>query len=143
VDKGLVGLGLFGGHAAELAEKFWGDTDGDELFGVAGGGAADATDYRSARNWSTVISAARIRARSVPVESSLCWGIDRFARKPDLVITTWLPTWPMTCQPALAKALTASLPEILASHAMRSRGGQHQTATTTGVPLDPIALTAF
>ena len=42
VDEGLVGLGLFGGHAAELAEKFWGDADGDELFGVAGGGAADA-----------------------------------------------------------------------------------------------------
>jgi hypothetical protein len=38
----LVGLGLFGGHAAELAEKFWGDADGDELFGVAGGGGADS-----------------------------------------------------------------------------------------------------
>jgi hypothetical protein len=38
----LVGLGLFGGHAAELTEEFWGDTDGDELFGVAGGGSADA-----------------------------------------------------------------------------------------------------
>ena len=42
MDQGLVGLGLFGGHAAELAEKFWGDADGDELFGVAGGGAADS-----------------------------------------------------------------------------------------------------
>lgn len=42
MDQGLVGLGLFGGHATELAEKFWGDADGDELFGVAGGGAADA-----------------------------------------------------------------------------------------------------
>jgi len=42
VDQGLVGFGLFGGHAAELAEKFRGDADGDELFGVAGGGAADA-----------------------------------------------------------------------------------------------------
>lgn len=40
MDQGLVGLGLFGGHAAELAEQFWGDADGDELFGVAGGGAA-------------------------------------------------------------------------------------------------------
>src|SRR5271163_3405452 len=38
VDQGLVGLGLLGGHAAELAEKFWGDADGDELLGVAGGG---------------------------------------------------------------------------------------------------------
>lgn len=43
VDKGLVGLGLFGGHAAELAEKFWGDADGNELFGVAGGRAADSS----------------------------------------------------------------------------------------------------
>jgi hypothetical protein len=43
----LVGLGLFGGHAAELAEKFWGDADGDELFGVAGGGAADGRARRS------------------------------------------------------------------------------------------------
>jgi hypothetical protein len=42
VDEDLVGLGLFGGHAAKLAEKFWGDADGDELFGVAGGGAADS-----------------------------------------------------------------------------------------------------
>jgi len=42
VDQGLVGLGLFGSHSAELAEKFWGDADGDELFGVAGGGAADS-----------------------------------------------------------------------------------------------------
>ncbi len=52
VDKGLVRFGLFGGHAAELAKKFWGDTDGDELFGVAGGGAADsagATEFRGGR----------------------------------------------------------------------------------------------
>lgn len=42
MDEGLVGLGLFGGHAAELAEEFRGDADGDELFGVAGGGAANA-----------------------------------------------------------------------------------------------------
>ena len=33
---------MFGGHAAELAEKFRGDADSDELFGVAGGGAADS-----------------------------------------------------------------------------------------------------
>jgi hypothetical protein len=48
----LVGLGLLGGHAAELAEKFWGDADGDELFGVAGGGATDsagATEFGSGR----------------------------------------------------------------------------------------------
>ena len=38
----MVGFGLLGGHAAELAEKFWGDADGDELFGVAGGWAADS-----------------------------------------------------------------------------------------------------
>ena len=31
VDQGLVGFGLLGGHAAELAEKIWGDADGDEL----------------------------------------------------------------------------------------------------------------
>ena len=42
MDQGLIGFGLFGAHAAELAEKFWGDADGDELFGVAGGGAADS-----------------------------------------------------------------------------------------------------
>jgi len=42
VDQGLVGFGLFGGHATELAEKSWGDANSDELFGVAGGGAADA-----------------------------------------------------------------------------------------------------
>ena len=35
MDESLVGLGLFGGHAAELAEKFWSDADGDELFGVS------------------------------------------------------------------------------------------------------------
>jgi hypothetical protein len=39
----LVGFGLPSGHAAELTEKFWGDADGNELFGVPGGGAADAT----------------------------------------------------------------------------------------------------
>lgn len=38
----MVGLGLFGGHATELAKKFWGDADGDELFGVASSGAANA-----------------------------------------------------------------------------------------------------
>jgi len=42
VDEGLVGFGLLGGHAAELAEQLRGDADGDELFGVAGGGAADS-----------------------------------------------------------------------------------------------------
>ena len=41
VDQGLVGLGLFGGHAAKLAEQLGGDADGDELLGVAGGGASD------------------------------------------------------------------------------------------------------
>ncbi|MGH9744134.1 MAG: hypothetical protein ACRD51_17470 [Candidatus Acidiferrum sp.] len=43
VDEVLVGLGLFGGHEAELAEKFWGEADGDELFGMTRGGAADST----------------------------------------------------------------------------------------------------
>jgi hypothetical protein len=33
---------LLGGRAAELTEKLWGDADGDALFGVAGGGAADS-----------------------------------------------------------------------------------------------------
>src|SRR5262249_40668406 len=42
VDQGLVGLGLFGGHAAKLAEQLGGNADGDELLGVAGGGASDA-----------------------------------------------------------------------------------------------------
>jgi len=41
VNQGLVGLGLFGGHAAKLAEQLGGDADGDELLGVAGGGASD------------------------------------------------------------------------------------------------------
>jgi hypothetical protein len=45
---------------------------------------------------------------------------ERFARTSGLLKTTWLPTCPMTCQPALEKALTASLPEILARRAMRA-----------------------
>jgi hypothetical protein len=43
VDEGLVGLGLLGGHAAELAEELRGDANGDELFGVSRNGAADST----------------------------------------------------------------------------------------------------
>lgn len=43
MDEGLVGFGLLGGHAAELAEKLRGDADGDELLGVTSGGAADPT----------------------------------------------------------------------------------------------------
>lgn len=42
MDQSLVGLGLSGGHTAKLAEEFWGDADGDELFGVASGGASDS-----------------------------------------------------------------------------------------------------
>ena len=41
VDQSLVGLGLFGGHAAELAEQLRGDADGNELLGAAGGRASD------------------------------------------------------------------------------------------------------
>jgi hypothetical protein len=42
VDEGLIGLGLFGGHAAELGEKARGDADGNQVFGVTRNGAADA-----------------------------------------------------------------------------------------------------
>ncbi len=45
MDKGLIGLGLPGGEAAELGEQTGSDANGDELFGVAGlwptGRAAD------------------------------------------------------------------------------------------------------
>jgi hypothetical protein len=67
VDKGLVGFGLFGGHAAELAEKFWGDTDGDELFRVAGGGAADSASAAEF-GWGRFGDVrSRIKSRAVPV----------------------------------------------------------------------------
>ena len=42
VDQGLVRFGLFGGHAAELAEQLGGDADGDELLGATRDGASDA-----------------------------------------------------------------------------------------------------
>src|SRR6185437_13480785 len=42
VDERLVGLGLFGGHASELPEKFRGDPDGNQLFCIAGDGTADS-----------------------------------------------------------------------------------------------------
>ena len=42
MDEGLVGLGLPGGHAAELAEELRGDADSDELFCVSRRGAADS-----------------------------------------------------------------------------------------------------
>ena len=42
MDEGLVGLGLFGGHAAEAAEQLRGNANGDELFGVSRCGAADS-----------------------------------------------------------------------------------------------------
>jgi len=73
--------------------------------------------WRSARNSSTVIPAWRMRARRVPTDSSLCWGIERLTRSPGFVITRWLPTCPAVLQPAFSKARTASLPEILASRA--------------------------
>jgi len=41
VDERLVGLGLLGGHAPELAEQLRGDADGDELLRVSRGRAAD------------------------------------------------------------------------------------------------------
>ena len=43
MDEGLVGLGLLGGHAAELAEELRSDANGDELFGVSRNGTADST----------------------------------------------------------------------------------------------------
>jgi hypothetical protein len=90
------------------------------------------------RNSSTVISAARISARKVPAASSLCCGTERFARASGLLSTTWLPTCPMICQPALEKALTASLPEILARRAMRaenaSNGDDHWSAAGSHRP---------
>src|SRR5580692_7480657 len=57
------------------------------------------------------------RARIPSARRVVRRGTDRFTRIPGLLITTWLPTWPMTTQPAFWKALTASLPEILASRA--------------------------
>ncbi len=40
------------------------------------------------KNSSTVSPAFRIRARSVPTESSLCWGIERLTRTFAFIITT-------------------------------------------------------
>jgi hypothetical protein len=48
-----------------------------------------------------VIPAFRINTRSVPTESSLCCGMERLARIPDLTKTRWLPTWPIGCHPGL------------------------------------------
>jgi len=42
VDEGLVGFGLLGGHAAELAKQLRGDANGDELFCVSRNRAADS-----------------------------------------------------------------------------------------------------
>ena len=42
VDEGLVGFGLLGGHAAELAQQLRGDANGDELFCVSRNRAADS-----------------------------------------------------------------------------------------------------
>ena len=42
MDEGLVGLGLFSGHAAEAREKARGDADSDQLLGVASNRASDA-----------------------------------------------------------------------------------------------------
>lgn len=74
------------------------------------------------RNSSTVISAWRMRARNVPMESSLCCGIERLTRSPGFDITRWLPTCPTAFHPAFSKALAASLPEILPSRATRLDG---------------------
>ncbi len=54
MDEGLVGFGLLGGHAAELAEQLRGDTNGDELFCVSRSGAADsasAAQFGIGRFW--------------------------------------------------------------------------------------------
>jgi len=32
------------------------------------------------------------KARRIPTESSLCWGVERFTRISGLTITRWLPT---------------------------------------------------
>ena len=42
MDEGLVGFGLLGGHAAELAKQLRGDANGDELFCVSRNRAADS-----------------------------------------------------------------------------------------------------
>lgn len=75
--------------------------------------------YRRLKNSSTVIPACRIRARKVPTDNSLCWGIERLTRRPGLDITKWLPTCPTAFHPAFSKALAASLPEMLPSLATR------------------------
>jgi hypothetical protein len=72
-----------------------------------------------AKNSSTVIPAWRMRARSVPTESSLCCGTERLTRTPGFTITRWLPTWPIARHPAFSKVLAASLPEMLPSRATR------------------------
>lgn len=45
-----------------------------------------AARSQEAKNSSTAIPAARIEARKVPVESSLCCGIESLARIPDFVM---------------------------------------------------------
>jgi hypothetical protein len=58
-----------------------------------------------------------MRARRVPTDNSLCWGMERLTRSPGFDITRWLPTWPIVCHAAFWKAFDASLPEMLASRA--------------------------
>jgi len=43
VNVGLIGLGLFGGEAAQPREQTWINADSDELLGVAGLRPAHAT----------------------------------------------------------------------------------------------------
>jgi len=62
--------------------------------------------------------ALRINALSVPIDSSGWRGIERFARDPGLVKTTWLPTCPTLVQPACPNALTACFPEMFARRAI-------------------------
>lgn len=45
VDQDLVGPGLFGGHAAKLVKKCWGDAARDETFDIARDGVADAAAW--------------------------------------------------------------------------------------------------
>ena len=53
--------------------------------------------------------------RNVPGANSRCCGTDKLAMWPCLSMTTWLPRWRSTCQPARENAFTALAPEMTGS----------------------------
>jgi len=75
VEEGLVGLGLLGGHAAE---QLWSDTNGDELFGVAGSRAANSAGAAQfgtgrLRNFGEVELTIRHRLGALCGSPGACW----------------------------------------------------------------------